>query len=117
MACRAKAGVRRKYPGFGTTPMDLRQTERQINKLLEAAEDPVLSQTEAGQGLTLYLTTGSRRSGGRGARPGDVPAGEGRTRICGSTCATLPRRSASATRRSAELFETTFSREMVSDDD
>lgn len=43
------------YPGYEPMPRDLGKRDRVIRELTEAADDPALAETDAGQGLNVYL--------------------------------------------------------------
>jgi hypothetical protein len=47
--------IEQEYPGYSPIPTTLGQTDRTITKLVAAVKDPNLADTEAGQGLSLYL--------------------------------------------------------------
>jgi hypothetical protein len=46
----------KEYPGYDSMPGNLREQRVLITKMVSAADDPVLSQTDAGLGLKKYLT-------------------------------------------------------------
>jgi hypothetical protein len=50
-----KEMVKQRYPGYAAMPGNLQEKEKRIDRLVAAADDPVLAETDAGQGLLLYL--------------------------------------------------------------
>lgn len=46
--------IAEEHPGYNATPANLRDQKVLIQKLMEAADNPVLSSTEAGKGLAIY---------------------------------------------------------------
>lgn len=108
--------VETQYPGYNPTPASLRDNKLLITQMLEAAKNPVLAETDAGQGLTLYLQY--RAQALEAARSRGL-----QTFASAKSAADLReylREAASQIQGQhpafGELFDRTFNREMVADD-
>ncbi len=113
--------IEEQYPGYNPTPANLRDNKLLIDQMLEAAKNPVLSQTEAGKGLTIYLQareqalavarqrkeSGVSRSDSFVSAKDAVDLREYLREVASTIEVEYP--------AFGELFERTFNREMVAD--
>jgi hypothetical protein len=106
----------KEYPGYDSMPGNLREQRVLISKMVSAADDPVLSQTDAGLGLRKYLTfreqalEAARQRGRAGFTDSDDTADlrEALRAVAGQIGTQHP--------GFADLFTRTFNREMKADE-
>jgi hypothetical protein len=113
-------GIREKleqeYPGYNSTPANLRDTKVLITKMVEAAQNPVLAETEAGQGLTLYLNYREQAMQAAKDRGLASFSNAGEAADLRQWLRDIAVEIEARYPAFGELFERTFNREMVNDD-
>lgn len=114
---KVRDAIATEYPGYNATPANLRDQKVLIQKLMEAADNPMLAKTEAGKALVVYRQAREEAielARARGyttfiSANATADIREALRRLAGQLSVTYP--------AFTEMFERTLNREMKSDDD